>query len=37
MLTYNLVQVHQKQNQIQRRSDSHWQLSSHLPLDQYWQ
>jgi len=33
ILTYNLVQVHQKKNQIQQRSHSNWGLSSHFPLD----
>jgi len=33
ILTYNLVWVHQKKNQIQQRSHSNWGLSSHCPLD----
>jgi len=33
IFTYNLVQVHQKKNQIQQRSQSNSRLSSYLPLD----
>jgi len=33
IFSYNLVKVHQKKNQIQQKSHSNSQLSSHLPVD----